>query len=709
MPDETEPPTEVFQREPDVDGGAAIDLVMQHRPTDHVGARRVLANLESRFLGQPVTPQFGSRYIILGQIGVGGIGVVYAAYDPELDRRVALKFLHDHDVGDRSRERLVREAQAMARLSHPNVVTVYDVGMIEGRVFIAMELVDGVPLATWWSAKRRTWREIRDVMVQAARGLVAAHEAGLVHRDFKPQNVLVGADGRARVLDFGLARRASVAGEVAVEPAPPPTTSGEWDDRLTATGTIMGTPAYMAPEQLDEAEVGPAADQFSFCVALFEGLYRARPFRGHDLFTVRRSILEGRIAPAPSSDVPAWMQRAVLRGLAPKPADRYASMRDVIEAITRDLRARRRYGLGLALAACLVVGGGVGAALWLRPAPTAEDLARIETLVATAGEAAARGEFVVPPIDDPSAPTVYRVVRELEQTGGAAEALARERASALRDEYARALVELGDAYCEKDGGAPFAADYYAFALVFDESNQRARERASLTRGELADLAAKAEQNAFSEGELVAAQSLAVLAEKDDDARARRYEAVKRGKRAPSVTTVERLDRIVAPAKRPPAPPAPASPVAAAAPAASPPAAVAGEDPIAAAPSAPSGEPDPGAGHWYAQGKKLLRAGDDKGAEQAFHRALKSDRKHAGALAALAQLYFDRGAFSETLRYGTRAIAAAPKDAKLRTLVGDAHFKVLAYDEARRHYEKAVALGHGAAKGRLKLLEDKLGE
>jgi tetratricopeptide (TPR) repeat protein len=469
----------------------------------------------------------------------------------------------------------------------------------------------------------------------------------------------------------------------------------------------------MAPEQVREAEVGAAADQFSFCVALFEGLYRARPFRGQDIFSVRRAILEGSISPPPPSDVPAWLQRAVLRGLAPQPGDRFASMRELMDAMTRDLRTRRRYGLVIALAACLVGGGSIGAALWLRPEPSAEDLAHIETLVGTAAEAGARGDFVYPPIADPAAPTVYRVVRELEQTEGAAAAIARGRALELRTQYSLALVDLGDAYWQTDGGAPFAADYYAAALVFDESHPRARERASLTRGELAELIAKAERDSFSEGELVAAQSLAVLAETNEDERARKYAAVKQSTRSPSPTTVARLDRLVESASANPNPSPSPSPVP---PPVPPPVADAVPDPIADSDPEPGSDSAPGSdsgsdsdsGFWFAKGKALLRADDVKGAERAFHRVLQIDRRHAGALAALAQIDFDRSAYSEALRYATRGVAVAPRDAKLRILLGDAHLKTLGYDAARRQYEKAAELGHVAAKGRLALLKDKLG-
>ncbi len=693
------------------EAGAGL-LVARNRPHDPVGAQRVLAKLQARLLGEAPQHVPVSRYQVLGQIGAGGLGVVYAAYDCELDRRVALKFLHAATGDDRAHLRLVREAQAMARLSHPNVVTVYDVGESEGRVFIAMELVDGVPLSTWLKARRRGWSEVRDVMVQAARGLVAAHESGLVHRDFKPQNVLVGADGRIRVLDFGLARRADLVGDAATPHAAAAAIAGAGlAEPLTAAGTIMGTPAYMAPEQMEGGDVGAAADQFSFCVALFEALHRVRPFGGADLFLARRAIVEGRIHPVPASDVPAWLDRAVRRGLAPEPSQRYASMREVIAAITLERRTRRRYGLAIALAVSLLVGGGVAASLVL-DAPSPDELARIETLATSAAEAGELGHFVYPPALDPTAPTVYRMVRALEQTEGAAASLARARATELRRHYADVLVGLGDALWDRDGGSVFAGDYYAAALVFDEANARAGERASVTRGELAELRAKANDDAFTEGEIVAAQSFVVLAEPDEHERAKKLEAIARGPKPPSATTLARLERIVTPksertaprradAKAPPAPSP--SPVVAAVAKAEP--VVPPVPPVAAAAVPRSTD----TAELFARARTLLAEGRDAEAERAFHKVLQIDRGHAGALAALAHLYFDRGQHSETLRYATRAVAAAPRDARLRILLGDAHLKGLAYDEARAQYDSAAALGSKAAAGRIALLEKRLGK
>src|SRR5258708_23662444 len=226
------------------------------------------------------------RYIVLNKLGRGGMGVVYAAYDPELDRKVAVKLLRaEADTKSNARAaqaRLLREAQAMARLSHPNVISVHDVGALRTQVFIAMEFVEGKTLTRWLKEKPLTPREIVQTFLQAGKGLAAAHAAGLVHRDFKPDNVLIGNDGRIQLLDFGFAR--AVEDVVGYAPTLPPqvvasglSTPRQLEARLTRSGAFLGTPAYMAPEQLLRTTIDARADPFSFCVALYEALYGKRP------------------------------------------------------------------------------------------------------------------------------------------------------------------------------------------------------------------------------------------------------------------------------------------------------------------------------------------------------------------------------------------------------------------------------------------------
>lgn len=276
------------------------------------------------------------RYMVLDALGRGGMGIVYAAYDPVLDRRVALKILRRATLDSADQERLVGEAVAMARLTHPNVVTVFDVGTFARRLFIAMELVEGETLRAW-AERPRSWRETLAMYLQAGRGLAAAHAAGIVHRDFKPDNVLVGRDGRARVADFGLALGDSLpeAGARAGDPL-----GGEPEI------SIVGTPRYAAPEQLDGAQVDARADQFSFCAALWEALCGKPPFEGRSVLTLLDSIERIEPRPPQGRDIPARVRAALLRGLRPDADARFPSMDALLEALAREtLSARWRTGV----------------------------------------------------------------------------------------------------------------------------------------------------------------------------------------------------------------------------------------------------------------------------------------------------------------------------------------------------------------------------
>jgi eukaryotic-like serine/threonine-protein kinase len=402
-------------------------------------------------------PTLLGRYVLLREIGRGAIGVVYAAYHEGLDRKLAIKVLNKQRAGRADLEaRLHREAKALAKLSHQNVVHVYDVGTLDGRTFIAMEFVDGEPLSDWMR-REHTVAEIVAMFADAGRGLAAAHEAGVVHRDFKPDNVLVGRDGRPRVLDFGLARAVEREGEDAMvgsrssmresgpigasldllltgaggrstsvpiadaeQPAsrvvaPPVPEQDESDavpqeatlDRpdelfehqlsetmastpggsphdepelaetqqsilsidsnesgevLTRTGAMMGTPAYMSPEQFVGKRVDQASDQFSFCIALHEALYGRRPYAGKNSVELALATQHGRIVDAPPhSQVPTWLREVLLRGLQPSADARFESMNELIAELVRDHEPPpRRWPLVLALsgvaAVALVIG-----------------------------------------------------------------------------------------------------------------------------------------------------------------------------------------------------------------------------------------------------------------------------------------------------------------------------------------------------------------
>jgi eukaryotic-like serine/threonine-protein kinase len=269
------------------------------------------------------------RYELIQQLGAGGMSVVWSARDVDLGREVAVKLsspeLHVW---------LLAEARAMALLSHPNVVGVYDVGETEDGLFIAMERIDGGTLGEWLRAMPRAWTDILSIFIAAGRGLAEAHRVGLIHRDFKPDNVLVGADGVARVSDFGLAIPVG-------QTAQPPT---ERQRALTEEGALVGTPAYMSPEQLLGQQVTERSDQFSFCLALYEALHETMPFGAPSgeppaAFLLAATV-EDRLPQSDSGHIPDPLERALLRGLACDPDDRWPSMEALVAELERCLPGR---------------------------------------------------------------------------------------------------------------------------------------------------------------------------------------------------------------------------------------------------------------------------------------------------------------------------------------------------------------------------------
>jgi predicted Ser/Thr protein kinase len=280
----------------------------------------------------------GGNFCVESKLGAGGMGVVYLARDLRLHRRIALKV---HSRADGA-QRTEREARVLASVVHPNVVTIHDVGTWNGRTYIAMEYLDGGNLRAWLGARPRGWREILAIFLEAARGLEAMHLAGLVHRDFKPDNVLLGSDGRVRIADFGLARPVRM---LTPDPDAKPRTAAPVspiDAPLTATGACLGTPGYIAPEAERGDEVDARADQYSLCVAL-------------------RAALAGHKAPR-------WIAAIVDRGLDPDPARRYISLAELVDAVERRLRGRRRW-----IAPALAAAGVIAAiALWMTSGTRAE-------------------------------------------------------------------------------------------------------------------------------------------------------------------------------------------------------------------------------------------------------------------------------------------------------------------------------------------------
>lgn len=401
------------------------------------------------------------RYVVLERLGIGGMGYVYSAYDPDLDRRVALKILRpdrqNSEVETRKAQaRLLREARVLAKLQHPNVISIYDVGTLDGQVFLAMAFVEGENLEHWMRRRERPWRQVLNRFISAGRGLAAAHAAGLVHRDFKPANVMLGNDGQVRVVDFGLARRCTnTPPPGTLEPCLDPETSSASDadlfQTLTRTGAVLGTPAYMAPEQHQRENPDARTDQFAYCVALYEALYGERPFQGSNLRETQLRVLSGELRETPyNSTVPPWLRTALLRGLETSPEARYPSMDDLLDALeNHPERARRRKnqrartlgmtGIGLLL--------GFGVAFLVSTAYTPRNTKVSEPA----------------PVAAPEGPTEEEIQAKIEQIRVR---MAAEMEGQIREQYDQQLTDLQE---------QLAAAQAAEALRLEQLEQAARQ------------------------------------------------------------------------------------------------------------------------------------------------------------------------------------------------------------------------------------------
>jgi tetratricopeptide (TPR) repeat protein len=382
-------------------------------------------------------------FVVLQKLGEGAMGVVYTGYDVKLDRKVALKLIRRHLLGSpEARARMLREAQAMARLSHPNVVQVYQVGEHDELVYLAMEYVDGQTLEEWLAIAARPWQVVLATLVGAGRGLAAAHAAGLVHRDFKPDNVLVGLDGRARVLDFGLVYTAGDGGVAGLQGllasgagALPDLDEAEalrsGSTRLTQAGRLIGTPAYMSPEQHFGGPAGPAADQFSFAVTLYEALYGERPFRATTWAELRVQVQSGAITP-PSrrSPVPGRLFKLLARALSPAPEQRWPTLGALLDALEHDPRRTGLRRAALALTAAAVAASSYAIAV-----------TRLAEPPRCTGADAALADVWGPARREP-------IARALTATGAPYAAETWTRVSARLDAYSDAWIAEHRAACE---------------------------------------------------------------------------------------------------------------------------------------------------------------------------------------------------------------------------------------------------------------------
>ncbi|MCH9682170.1 MAG: tetratricopeptide repeat protein [Deltaproteobacteria bacterium] len=396
---------------------------------------------------EPAKLEHRGRYLTIHELGRGGMGVVHRAYDPKLQREVALKCIRSDHASVETGDRLLREAQAMAQLNHRNVVAVYDVEVANDELTLVMEFVEGVHLGQWLRAERRSWREVVEVFRRAGQGLATAHRAGLLHRDFKPANVLMSTDGEIKVTDFGIAWMDGAPGQ-GDEPTPswpgePPRTSSA-ASRLTRDGHVVGTPLYMPPEQYEGRELTSATDQYAFCVSLWEGLTGEPPFIiSHDqpeIQVMMASKLKGPPSwPARASEVPRRVQRAIARGLSPEPADRWPTMADLLTELAHDPRRWRRRSLAVG-AVVAVVAGGQGWTAYQRAAAMAACEREGAAIEATWNRSRAAG-----------------IAREFSRAGGEHATHAWERASSRMEAFAQQWQHASNEVCvegEVDGTMP---------------------------------------------------------------------------------------------------------------------------------------------------------------------------------------------------------------------------------------------------------------
>ncbi len=673
-------------------------------------------------IGSVPDPRRIGRYPVLGKLGEGGMGAVYAAYDEELDRRIAIKLLirSGGPKDERNRARVRREAQAMARLSHPAVAHVYEVGEFEGLTYIAMEYVRGTTLKEWL-AQPHPLAERLEVLIQAGRGLVAAHRAGVVHRDFKPDNVMVDRHRRARVLDFGLAQAhddGSIERTEETFGAPGLDALDQLGPELTRAGTVMGTPSYMSPEQHMGAATSTSTDQYSFCAVAFELLHGVRPYTGPNRLAIAYAIHRGEMnTPPPDSKVPARIHAVVMRGLSKDPSARWPSMEALIEALEAAQGTKRPAWLWPALGAvALTIIAVLMVLLFVRPEPAPAQQSRVEALAQSAISAGAQAHWVYPELEAPK-DTALVWLSELsalaEDEDEALAESARARAETLRREFGTALLRLGDYYWQREGGRVFARDFYLQAALFDGSLGHARERSGFNNGELADIRARALQGELTGAEIDAGKDLAVLAaalpedpaiEVDDEAIAEQLAQVtvrRRAARDPELAEPE-PERVVAVAPEPEPEPEPE---------------------IVDEPE-PEPEPEPEAepaadeanreaarkesASLVAEGDRLRSAGKTAAAESKYFAALRLNGRNAQAHDGLRRLKFDAGRYAEAVPHAEKAARYSPGSARYRRTLGDVYFKVGQLEDAEAAYAKAVALGDEKAQDRLALVRKKLG-
>jgi tetratricopeptide (TPR) repeat protein len=712
----------------------------------------------------------GTRYRIVKWLGEGGMGVIYEVEHLDVQRRLALKVLREEATSSPgAAAELRREARTASQIGSDYIVEVFDLGTLpDGRLFIALELVEGQDLFEDVASGPMPIDRLIAVMRQVCKGLGDAHKAGILHRDVKPENVLLGKrDGRpdaVKLVDFGVARVMNAA---------------------RVETHAVGTPVYMAPECWTGEATDHRVDIYGMGITMYELLAGVPPVDG-DTRDVMMFHLEGKPAPLAEKRkglvVPAEIEAIIMKCLAKDPGERYADTADLeaalceaqialgIETPWDDLplpdvdekrrdkllrkmpshelvamaKARHRWWIGAVVGAAVALGSVGVYAAFSSAEPTAEEASIVTELVHEAQAAAARAYYVYPPADSEEE-TAYRRVLELEHVDGASAELGKEKAQELRQEFAGTLVRLGDRYWERDGGRVFAVDYYAQALVFDATHPRASERSPLTLAELAELRRKAGALDFTASERQAVTPLLLLAAESEEQALSALQAYFAEDQSESLSRDASVERLLRSSGRQPnagkrraaSSPDPQPERLASAdargddlvrpvemldePAPEPePETLEPEpepEPIDDAPEADparsetndASKDDPeAAAQLVKDARAAARGGNKSKAESLYHQALAKNGRSSEALIGLSNLYFEQANYYRAMGYATKAVKRSPKTASYRILLGDAYFKLLRYADARQQYEWAKRLGHPEAARRLEKVDNKLG-
>jgi tetratricopeptide (TPR) repeat protein/tRNA A-37 threonylcarbamoyl transferase component Bud32 len=658
----------------------------------------------------------GTRYELRKWVGEGGMGHVFEAVHVDIERFVALKVMKSRpEKALGLPELFLREARACAKVESRFVVKVMDFGELpDGRPFFVMELLGRETVHSALKEGPMQLGRALPILRQCCKALAAIHDAGLVHRDIKPKNVvLLQEDGRndtIRVVDFGVATA------------------------IGSTPRTCGTVPYMAPEQIVGQTLDGRADIYALGCMAYDMLTRRPPFVGEYLQVLDAHV--GEQAPpitALCPTLPAALDPILLRCLEKHPDQRWSSAHELEAALIElqcalglitawdDLpmplvdetrraalshampRSRRRAGwvVPVALGMMLMLGTTMGLVIADRDddgaraeahaadevtADSSADDNRIEALTNETRLAASKAYWVYPIGEDPKQATALHWIGVLESERGPVAERAKARASGLRAEIAETLVRLGDRYWGEDHGRSFALEYYAMALVFEPELSLDEERNPLTQVQLADRIARAERGEFNTAELRAAKALAVLADSDAQRRAERLAALVEDDGMLSLAATEQLSNLVG-ADEKPTDEQPAG---------------VGED-ATSLPDPSDRQPDKAAA-LVRQARAAAARGDRAGARRAFNEAIEADSRSIDALSGLAELHFEAGEYSKALGYASKASRLRPNDRNLLILLGDCELKTLRYASARDAYEDAGRRGHPQARGRLAKLD-----